>query len=70
MADRCIEIKKKGMNITARVVDDKGNQLQPTEEERGRIVDDVMALMLYVKKMEARKLFNDYSYVERMSLYD
>lgn len=69
MTERCIEITKKGMNITARVVDEKGNQLQPTEEERERIADEVMDLMLYIKRQEEKKLFYDYTYLDKMTVF-
>lgn len=69
MTDRCIEITKKGINITARVVDENGNQLQPTEEERERIVDDVMDLMLYVKRQEEKKLFFDFTYQDKLTAF-
>lgn len=69
MTDRCIEITKKGINIMARVVDENGNQLQPTEEERERIVDDVMDLMLYVKRQEEKKLFFDFTYQDKLTAF-
>ena len=69
MAERCIEIIKKGINITGRVVDENGNQLQPTEEERERIVEEVTDLMLYVKRQEEKKLFYDYTYLDKMTAF-
>ena len=70
MTDRCIEITKKGIDITARVVDENGNQLQPTKEERERIVDEVMDLILYVKRQEEKKLFYDYTYQDKLTVFD
>ena len=69
MTDRCIEITKKGIDITARVVDENGNQLQPTKEERERIVDEVMGLILYVKRQEEKKLFYDYTYIDKLTVF-
>ena len=69
MTDRCIEITKKGTNISGRVVDENGNQLQPTEEERKRIVDDIMDLMYYVKRQEEKKLFHDYTYQDKLTSF-
>ena len=61
MTERCIEITKKGINITGRVVDENGNQLQPTKEERERIISEVMDLMCYVKNQGVKRFFTDYS---------
>lgn len=45
MSDRCIEIVIKNGEIMGHVVDENGNKLYPTKEERERIVDEIMEVM-------------------------
>lgn len=45
MSERCIEIVRQGNKVSARVTDEKGNKLKPTEEEIEYITKQCLKLM-------------------------
>jgi hypothetical protein len=45
MSERCIEIIRQGNKVSARVTDEKGNKLKPTEEEKETIAKEIVDML-------------------------
>lgn len=45
MSERSIEIIKQGNKLSARVTDEKGNKLKPTEEEKETIAKEIVDIL-------------------------